>query len=138
MKKMKKVIPSAALIFLAIFCMEACKKSDNPQSTLQKVQSNWQLVSEIVNVHISGQDNITTITGTSADYVDFRADGKVYSDIQGSTDTAAYALSGNTKIIINGSSSFDITTLTSNSLILHDKESLGGTDFAEETMSLKK
>jgi len=135
---MKTVIPSAALIFLTIFCMEACKKSDIPQSTLQKVQSNWQLVSEIINIHISGQDNISTITGTSADYFDFRTDGKVYSDIQGTPDTVSYVLSGNTKMIINGIESFDITTLTSNSMILDEKQSEGGTDFDEITLSLKK
>jgi hypothetical protein len=135
---MKKIITSAALILLVTFYLSACKKTDKQPTTIEKVQGKWNLVTDIFNEHISGQDNISSITGTTGDNIDFRTDGKVYSNIQGGADTSTYALSGDTKIVINGTLNYDITTLTSSSLILHDMESTGGTDFQEETITLKK
>lgn len=135
---MKKIITSAVLVLLVTFYLPACKKSDKKQTTIEKIQGKWQLQTDIDNEHLSGQDNITTITGGPADIFDFRTDGKVYSNLQGQADTSTYVLSGDTKIVIHGFVTYDITTLTSNSFILHIKETLGGTDFDEETISLKK
>src|ERR1700692_3642906 len=125
---MKKIIPSVALALLVTFYLPACKKTDKQPTTIEKVQAKWNLVTDTFNDHVSGQDNISTITGATGDIIDFRTDGKVYSNIQGGADTSTYALSGDTKIVINGILNYDITTLTSNSFILHDKVSQGGTD----------
>lgn len=134
---MKKIITSALLASMVIFYLPACKKSDKPQTTIQKVQNNWQLVSDVENDHVAGQDDITTYTGAPGDMVDFRADGKVYTTIQSEPDTSAYSLSGDTKIVFDGSV-FDIITLTSNSFIFHNKEITGPDDFYEVTITLKK
>ena len=135
---MKKFITSAILALLVTFYLPACKKSDKKQTTLEKIQGVWQLETDVDNEHVSGQDNITTITGAAGDILDFRTDGKVYSNLQGEADTSTYALSGDTKIVIEGIVTLDITTLTANLFVLHNKEILGGTDFSEETLTLKR
>ena len=135
---MKKIIASATLVLMTAFCLLSCKKSDKQPTTMEKIQGKWQLVTDVFNDHISGQDDINTITGGSGDIIDFRTDGKVYSNIQSVGDTSTYVLSGETKIVINGNLNYDITTLTSNSFILHEKENAGGTEFYEETITLKK
>jgi hypothetical protein len=134
---MKKIITSALLASLVIFYLPECKKSDKPQTTLEKIQGKWQLVSDVENDHIAGQDDITTYTGAPGDFLDFRADGKVYISIQGEQDTSTYTLSSDTKIVLDGTPS-DIITLTSNSFIIHDKEISGADDFHEVTITLKK
>jgi len=135
---MKKIITSTALVLLAIFFLSACKKSNKQQTTLEKIQGVWQLETDVDNEHVSGQDNITTTSGGPGDILDFRSDGKVYSNIQGEADTSTYALSGDTKIVIEGFETFDITTLTANIFVLDNKEIIGGTDFDEETITLKR
>ncbi len=70
--------------------------------------------------------------------MDFRTDGKVYSNVGGIKETSTYALSGDTKIVFDGAPVFDIITLTPNSFIFHNKEIPGPVDFDEVTISLKK
>ena len=136
--KMKKFITLATVALLILFYLQGCKKkSDHQQTEIEKIQGKWQLDSDVQNHHISGQDNITTITGVPGDIVDFRTDLNVYSDIGGNKDTSTYILVYS-EIFLNGSQPFDIVTLTANSFILHNKEILGGTDFDEETITLKK
>ena len=125
---MKNIITAAALILLVTFYLPACKKSDKQPTTLEKVHGKWQLDTDVSNDHFSGQDNITAIAGMAGDVLDFRTDGKVYTNIQGQADTTTYSLSGDTNIVIDGNLNYDITTLTSASLILHEKVNASGTD----------
>jgi hypothetical protein len=136
---MKKFITSAILVLIITFYLPACKKSDKAQTTLEKIQGKWQLVTDVENDHIAGQDDITTYTGGPSDIIDFRADGKAYFNIIGTqdTDTLGYTVSGDTKIVFEATQ-FDIITLTSNLFIIHDKEVITGSDFTEETITLKK
>ncbi|MEO7835837.1 MAG: hypothetical protein ABIR50_10985 [Ginsengibacter sp.] len=133
---MKKLItfPIAALLILSSF--QGCKKkSDPPQTDIEKILGKWLLVSDIQNHHRSGQDNITTITGTPGDIVDFRTDFNVYSDIGGNKDTSTYVLVASTMFL--NSKPFDMVTLTANSFVFHHIET-NGSDFDEVTISLKK
>ena len=122
---MKKFITSVALVSLATFYLPSCKKSDKQQTTIEKIQGKWQLESDIFNDHFSGQDNIDTTAGDPGDIVDFRTDGKIYTNIGGGKDTSTYALSGDTKIVLDGTQVFDIITLTANSFIIYNKETTG-------------
>lgn len=135
---MKKIIPTATLVLLVTCYLPACKKKDKQPTTLEKIQGKWLLETDVSNDHFSGQDNIMTITGMPGDIIDFRTDGKVYTNIRGQLDTTTYSLSGDTKIVIDGNLNYEIKTLTSASLILHEREDGTGTDFYEETLSLKK
>jgi hypothetical protein len=135
---MKKIITAATIVLLITLHLPACKKSDKQPTTLEKIQGKWLLSTDVSNDHFSGQDNIMTLTGTSSDLIDFRTDGKVYTNIQGQSDTTSYSLSGDTKIVIDGNLNYEIQTLTSTSFVLHEKEIGPGTDFYEETLTLKK
>lgn len=134
---MKKIIPSVALALLITFYLPACKKTDKQQTTAEKVQNKWQLVSDVENHHVSGQDHFDTIMGTQGDIVDFRTDGKVYFDNGGINDTSTYTLSSDTKIVLD-TQVFDIITLTTNSFIFYEKTITGASDFDELTVTLKK
>ena len=82
---------------------------------------------------------LTLIRGVAADYVDFRADGKVYSFTDGSADTSDYVLSGDTTIIITASGNLKIQTLTDHALKLYGREDDPSTSsYFEETINLKK
>ena len=121
---MKKFITLIAIVTLFTFCLTACKKSSDtqqPQTTLQKIQNKWLLVNITDNHHYSGSDHITTTPGTSTDYFDFRADGKIYYSIGTYKDTVTYSLPSDTKILINRIGTYDIKILTSNSFIIYQK-----------------
>ncbi len=135
---MKKIVTAAMVALSILFLLPACKKSDKQPSTLEKIQGKWQLDNEVFNDHLSGQDNITNISGVAGDIADFRTDGKVYTTIQGQSDTSTYALSGETKIVIDDSIIYDIKTLTTSSFVLYNKENDTGTDYYEQTINFKK
>lgn len=111
---MKKFITSAAILLPVSFNLPACKKSDKQPTTIEKIHAKWNLVADIFNNHVSSQDSISTTAGALGNIIDFKMDGKVNSTIQGGADTANYVLSGNTKIVINKTITYDITMLTSN------------------------
>lgn len=136
---MKKIIIPMAVATLIVFCITACKKTDNqqPQTTLQKIQAKWQLQTYYSNDHFSGVDHIQNVTGTASDYLDFRPDGKVYSSLLGSRDTVTYSLVNDTQLLIDGSTKYDIKTLTSNSFVIYEKD-ISGSDFLEETITMAK
>ena len=136
---MKSVIFTSAIV-LTMFFLPACKKSESSSlTTAQKVQNKWQLVTDTENDHYSSLDHITTSYGNPTDYMDFRTDGKMYAQIGGYKDTLAYFLTGDTKITFsNSGGTFDIKTLTSNSFVLYGKEMGSGTNFIEETITLKR
>ena len=137
---MKKIITSIVIVTLVTFYLTACKKSSDtqqPQTTLQKIQNKWLLQNYLENDHYSGLDHIKNLTGGANDYLDFRTDGKVYVSLFGSKDTSTYALSGDTKIVVDGVNIFDIKTLTENSFIIYQKD-ISGSDFLEQTFTMKK
>jgi hypothetical protein len=138
---MKKIITSIVVAILITFCLPACKKSSDtqqPQTTQQKIQNKWLLENIVDNFHRSGTDQSSTTIGASTDYFDFRADGKIYYSISTYKDTVTYSLPSDTKILIDGTETYDIKTLTSNSFIIYQKKLLNCTDYDEETITWKK
>ncbi len=81
--------------------ISGCKKSDKQETTIEKIQGKWQLVTDEENDHFSGQDNITIDHGGPGDVVDFRTDGTLFSDFMNVQNTSTYTLPGDTKIIFN-------------------------------------
>lgn len=128
-----------AVATLIACILPACKKTDTqaPQTTQQKLQAKWQLDTYVENDHFLGADHFQNLTGGPNDYLDFRADGKVYVSLFGMKDTSVYALSGDTKIVIDGTVIYDIKTLTANSFIMYQKD-IYGSDFFEQTFTMKK
>ena len=67
---MKKNIQLLLIIVIASH-FAACKSKDKqPQTTIEKIQARWTLESQVENEHISGQDNVTNISGTAADVIE--------------------------------------------------------------------
>ncbi len=81
-------------------------------------------------------DNKDTTAGTAGDVLDFRTDGKVYTNVQGIKDTTTYSVPTDTQVIINGQA-FDIKVLTNNQFTLYSKIT-SGVDYSEETDNLKR
>ena len=136
---MKKNITFMTVATLLLFVF-GCKKSDTqqPQTTLQKIQAKWQLQTYLENDHYSGIDHITNSPGSTNDYLDFRSDGKVYVSLFGSKDTSTYSILNDTKIIFDSYALFDIKTLTANSFIMYGKQTYGSSDFDEQTYTMIK
>ena len=141
---MKTIITSLALAALIICFLPSCKKTETASSTttqtpLQKILGKWGLQSIIDNDHYAGADHITTTTGTPADYFEFKTDGKIYYSISGFTDVVTYSLKNNdTQILIDGTETYDIKTLNASSFIMNQKTLRSGSDYDEETITLKK
>jgi hypothetical protein len=96
---MKKLMVPAAML-AAVVMVVSCDKNNNPPSnnTLQKIQAKWNVTS--VKMEIADEDS--TYTGVAADYMDFRTDGKVYTNVANVKDTTPYSLVNDTKIVIDG------------------------------------
>ena len=141
---MKSIKTTLAALFLtaAIMSWVSCKKESTApisKSTQDKIAGKWKLQSSIANDFYAGTSHITTYTGTAADYVDFRNDGKVYSFVSASYDTSAYGIISNTKMWIdNSSDTFDIQILTDTNLKLYRKEIYNPTDYYETTISFTR
>jgi hypothetical protein len=138
---MKKVFLFTMSAIMLTFIFESCKKKDTA-TTLQKIQAKWSIESVIDHEHDPSSlpiDTTVTTLGVATDYIDFRSDGKVYSFFDGSADTSAYALSGDTSIIISTSGNLKIQSLTDHVLKLYEKEDDPSTSsYFEETINLKK
>jgi hypothetical protein len=76
-------------------------------------------------------------TGTPADYVDFRSDHKVYSSVASITDTSAYQILNNNKVVID-IDTFDIQSLTANSASLYSKVFDDDSTYSKITLNLKR
>ena len=71
---MKKVL------FTMMACtalLTACKK-DKEKTTAEKVLGKWSVTNSVDNDFYNNTAHITTYPGAAGDYVDFRADNKVY------------------------------------------------------------
>lgn len=139
---MKKIISSFVIVALITMYLQACKKSDTttpaPQTTLQKIQYKWGLERIVSNDHYAGVDHSSATIGTSSDYFEFKTDGKVYYSISGFTDVVTYSLINDTKILIDGTETYEIKTLTANSFVLYQKNIRNATDYDEETIIMKR
>lgn len=118
----------------------ACKKeSTTPPSTQDRIAGKWQMESSAWDHFYSGVSHIVNYTGTAADYVDFRSDGKVYSFVGGSYDTVAYAIISDTKMWFDASSEiYDIQTLTGSSFKVYRKEIVNAGEYNESTINMKR
>jgi hypothetical protein len=120
----------------------ACKKESAvpvPKTTQEKIAGKWKLESTVTNNFYSGASHIVNYTGTAADYADFRSDGKIYSFVGGSYDTAAYGIISDTKMWIDNSTDvFDIQTLTDANLKIYRKETYTGGEYSESTINMKR
>lgn len=130
-----------SIILLFSMGFMACKKESTTQvkTTQEKLLGKWNFVSTISNHFYSGFPHIVTTAGAAGDYADFRNDGKVYSYIIGSYDTAAYGIVNESKIwIVDASNTFDLKIFTDTDLQMYQKAIVNATDYDEATVNLKR
>jgi hypothetical protein len=117
---MKKLMVPAAILAAVVMVVSCDKKNDKPvNNTLSKIQAKWKVNN--VKFEEGGQDS--TYTGVAADYIDFRTDGKVYTNIADEKDTSAYKLVNDTKLVID-MDTINIKQLTSSQFVMEYKEEI--------------
>ncbi len=135
---MKPLLLVLIVVFSISLITPSCKKKDAEKTTAQKLQNKWTFLNATDNNHYSGADHIVTINGNAGDYMDFRTNGKVYLRLQSSLDTSTYVLSGDTKIIFDGTDTATIQTLTDNALKLYIKDIVSAGIYEEITYNLSR
>ncbi len=131
---MEKNIKSFLLIGSLTLTFVACKKKE--MTTAEKVLGTWQMKTDIYHENVSGVEYSDTTYGMGQT-IEFRSNNKFYSNFGGQMDSSSYSLSGDTKLIINGTDTLNINTLTSNKFVLYTR-TMQGADFNEETITLTK
>lgn len=111
------MVPAA--ILAAVLMVVSCDKNNSKpaDTTLQKIQAKWNLTS----IYSKYGSEDTTYNGISGDYINFRTDGKVYTNIANAKDTSLYSLVNDTKLVID-SDTATIKQLSSNLFVLESKD----------------
>ena len=131
------------LLMAALFLMStsSCKKDDetematDPMAT--KIQWIWRVENIVVSDNLNGVERYSTYDGLPTDYVEFRGDGKMYTEYQGKRDTSDYKIIDHQRISIDGDNAI-IRELTDSSLVLFDKENVVNIGYVAISYNLKR
>jgi hypothetical protein len=107
----------------------ACKKdSKSPQ---ELIMGKWNLSTyEWKEVYMGVPDGEVEDRSGDGDYIDFRSDGKVYMDMEGSMDTVSYEVLSAKHIKLDGDS-IELSSLSEKKLSLYWKYT--APDYTTET-----
>lgn len=133
---MKKILSTFSIIALFSIAFTACKK-DKPQTANDKIIGVWNLDTYAYNYHYDGVDHPENETFGPTDVYEFRKDGTILATIENESDSSTYSIIGNNKLSITDDLTYDIKTLTSNSLVLYYKIA-SADEFVEITISFKR
>ncbi len=109
---------SAMAIAVLVSAISCDKDNDNNSSpsTLSRIQAKWGVNSVVVDE--AGTVALdSTYTGVAADYMDFKTDNKVYSQLNNIKDTAAYSLTNDSTLVLDGVAS-KISKLSSSEFVI--------------------
>ena len=123
---------------MAATIFTACKKDSTTVSktTAQKVIGKWSISSLAGVTYSEGVGYPYTLPASSANYIDFRTDGKSYSFHMNQYDTLSYRIINDQTIKLDLDTA-QIKTLTDNSFVLYAKK-IRGQDSFTYTITLKK
>ena len=114
--------PLTAIAWMAfLFVLIAACKKNKEKGVTEKLMNKWTLVQQFDTVYSSTASPVATkYDGKAEEYMDFRKDGKLYSFIKNTYDTASYTYSeANLKVNVKALR-YDILILTDNTMILHE------------------
>ncbi len=134
---MKKVFSLSMVIALMVLFFTSCKKKDAELTTQQKIQNNWTVVNYVYTDYDAGVSDTETVMASPGDFINFGPDGIGTFQEDGETDSFAYSIQGDNKVIL-GINTFDIKTLTNAELVLYVKETTSATEYAESTINLRR
>jgi hypothetical protein len=121
---------------ISLLTLAACQKEE--KTTAEKIQGKWRVETLIQHGHDADEEYSDTTYGTASDYVDFRADGRMYSHVDNEYDTTNYAVQNDLKIVIDNEA-FSIQTLTDDVLKLYSRDSIPNSEiYYEIRINLKK
>ena len=134
-----KTFRMTAIAIAVLVSAASCDKDDNDNSTpptLSRIQAKWSVTSKIMDKAGTTVGD-STYTGVAADYMDFKTDNKVYWQLKNVKDTAAYSLTNDSTLVLDGTTS-KISKLSSSEFIV--KQTIVGTakDTTYVTFNLKK
>jgi hypothetical protein len=132
---MKKTFLFFAAAIALTLGFSACKKTK--ESTTQKIQHNWTVVSEVDNSHDASGDHLDTVDGISGDFINFNSNGTVTLQFDGSTETGTYTLVNDNELSMGGEV-YTIKSLNDSQLILYIKDVSSATDYDETTINMKR
>lgn len=138
---MKTLRITSLLCIGTVLLLSSCDKDDDEQTALQRLQNKWKIDSIKTVFHTPPTNATITYTGQAADYYDFRADGKLYTSVNGDLDTLLYNLINNNQIVVNNDGSLDtgnISTLSASRLVGVTTYQLGGGNYNEVSAYLSR
>ena len=127
-------------LLLSTVLFAACSKNDDIDDVADKLQHRWALNDLLLYGGAPLNDTIVYYQGTSADYFDFRNNGKVYTNFNNSADTSNYRIIAGNKIVVDDPTidTLEIKILT-NSKLQFFRRSVDNSGFAQEaTFNLKR
>lgn len=128
-----KTFRVSAMLIAVLISAASCDKNDDDNSTpstLSRVQAKWGVASKVTDKAGTTAGD-STYTGVTADYMDFKTDSKVYWQLNNVKDTAAYSLTNDSTLILDGVAS-KITKLSSSEFVI--KQTIVATgDAAKDT-----
>jgi hypothetical protein len=137
---MKKLLLTLILAttFLTIL---SCEKDENEdpavKATREKLEGRWRIDSLAVAEYHVDEILKKTYPGTSADYVEFLADGTMNTRFRGRLDVAHYTVQSETEILVDKT---DVTLreFTDKKLVFFFKNSNGVVGYTEQTYYLRR
>jgi hypothetical protein len=134
---MKKILSAFTILAFFSISFTACKK-EKTKTTAEKIIGTWQIANIVYNEHTNGADHIISSNDFAAtDTYEFKADGTVYANFQGSSDNSTYTISADNKLTIADDDTYDIKTLNDHSLVIYVKD-VDGSDYEEVTITFKR
>jgi len=119
MKNINLFLFIGLLVFAS--CGDNATTPKESETTAQKVQHRWTLVSVIDYNYVDSSTTIdyidTIIASNPANYVEFRADNTASAQIDGDQETFSYSILSDNRIVFDGDD-FVITTLNANTFIM--------------------
>jgi hypothetical protein len=128
----------ACVAFLTV-CIAACKKEEEKGLTDQ-LMNKWSLVQILDTAYASTAAPIPNkYDGKTGEYMDFRTDGKLYSFINNTYDTASYTYSEkNLKVNVKGFK-YNILNISATTMVLHEPHFATSTvDYKAYKVTLKR
>ncbi|MES2430391.1 MAG: lipocalin family protein [Bacteroidota bacterium] len=131
------------ILFLStmiILILNACKKEE--VTTQEKITARWK-IQNIEGASVSGSTTTSSnYVGLPSDYIDFRTDNKIYSSVNGTVDTASYAVSGNTITVTPDPGDaplvYEVKSVSNTDLQLYNRNTISATAYTAITVNLKK
>ena len=106
-------------------------------SLLSKIIGKWQVKSIMVNDNFGGVDHKVIYPGKTADYIEFKTNGKMHTYFQGVLDISAYKIKEERYLTIDDDPA-SVQELTPTTFRLYSRDETGTVGFTEVMYSMQR